>query len=272
MKTVVLWHERALQLVPDQRIERGERFVHQEDRRIGGDGAREPDALLHPARKLVGIFQIPARELDGLDRLAGDLVALFLRHAADLEREGHVVADIAVRHQGHALEDHADLLGPDRAQLLGAHLVDVAPLDIDRALRRLDEAVDMADEGRLAGSRQAHDAEYLAPRHREGGIAHADDTVEPLADVLLREAALLEDPDGLLRITPENLPDSFTADHRILWLTGHSPSCPTCFLSCVYSTNFHCRQYVFCCATNIIMRDRIAKIARKLYEWRRKNQ
>ena len=51
----------VLQLGADQRIERRERLVHQQDRRLGGEGARQADALLHAARKLMRVFLRPLR-------------------------------------------------------------------------------------------------------------------------------------------------------------------------------------------------------------------
>ena len=49
----------VLQLGADQRIERRERLVHQQDRRVGGEGARQADALLHAAGQLVRVLAGP---------------------------------------------------------------------------------------------------------------------------------------------------------------------------------------------------------------------
>ncbi len=45
--------DQLLRLFARQRVEGAERFVHQQDLRIAGQGAGDADALLHPARQLV---------------------------------------------------------------------------------------------------------------------------------------------------------------------------------------------------------------------------
>ena len=49
----------VLELVADQRIERRERLVHEQDVGVGGEGARQADALLHAAGKLVRVLVGP---------------------------------------------------------------------------------------------------------------------------------------------------------------------------------------------------------------------
>ena len=51
------------------RIERGERLVHQQDLGIGGERAREVDALLHAARQLGRIPPLEALEPDELEEV-----------------------------------------------------------------------------------------------------------------------------------------------------------------------------------------------------------
>ena len=70
-----------------------------------------------------------------------------------------------------------------------AELVDVAAADEDLAGGRLDQPVEVADQRRLAGAAQAHDAEDLARPHREGDVGHADDAAVALADLVLARAA-----------------------------------------------------------------------------------
>ena len=71
----------VLQLVADQRVERRERLVHQQDVRIGREGAREPDALLHAAREFADVAVRPGREADQLE-LARDVLAAAPRRLA----------------------------------------------------------------------------------------------------------------------------------------------------------------------------------------------
>ena len=71
--------------------------------------------------------------------------------------------DGAVRQQGEVLEDHADLLAPDRAQLLGRQPVtDVVAVRWTSPVVGSQQPVEHPDQGGLAGSRQSHDDEDLA--------------------------------------------------------------------------------------------------------------
>src|SRR5690606_1146962 len=47
------FYQLILKVLTDQRVEGGERLVHQQDVGLGGEGAGEADALLHATRKLV---------------------------------------------------------------------------------------------------------------------------------------------------------------------------------------------------------------------------
>ena len=49
------------------RVERGERLVHQQDRRIDGERAHQADALLHAAGELIGIVLLEAGEPDQIE-------------------------------------------------------------------------------------------------------------------------------------------------------------------------------------------------------------
>ena len=99
-------------LVPRQRIERGERLVHQQDFGIEQQGARDRGALLHSTRKLV---RPAARELaqaherQQLPRLA----AIILGDAAVLvaHREHDVVGDVQPGQQRGFLENDAHHVG-----------------------------------------------------------------------------------------------------------------------------------------------------------------
>ena len=77
----------VLQLVADQRVEGGERLVHQQDVGVGGEGAGEPDALLHAAGELVRELAGPLLEVHQRQLLHDDAVALGLGHAAQLQAE-----------------------------------------------------------------------------------------------------------------------------------------------------------------------------------------
>src|ERR1700722_10156982 len=66
----------VLQFAADQRIERRERLVHQQDVGVGGERARQADALLHAARQLVAVTITPCRQSDQLELFIDDTPAL----------------------------------------------------------------------------------------------------------------------------------------------------------------------------------------------------
>src|SRR5205814_5583719 len=82
----------VLELAADERVERRERLVHEQDVRIGRERPREPDALLHAAGELAAIALGPLREPDERELLLDDAPALLGRVAPQLEPEADVVA------------------------------------------------------------------------------------------------------------------------------------------------------------------------------------
>src|SRR5699024_4261098 len=95
------------------------------------------------------------------------------------------------------------------AQLGGTHRADVLAGDLDRAVRRGPEAVDHADEGGLAGAREAHDDEDLATADLEARI---DDGGRSEVGDLGAVGARFDALDDFLLVTPEDLPDVRGAD------------------------------------------------------------
>ena len=78
-------------------------------RRFGGEGARQPDALLHAARQFVRVFLRPLVEVDELELPVDALLALGLRHAGELEAEADILLDGAPGQQAELLEHHGDV-------------------------------------------------------------------------------------------------------------------------------------------------------------------
>ena len=162
----------VLHVPPDQRVERGERLVEQQDLGIVGQGPGQPHPLLHAAAQLVGVGVAQAAEADQLQHLAGPLEPAGLVLALHLQAEGDVVEEAAVGEQAEVLEDHAHLGAPQLAEALGAGRGDVLAVDEDLARRRLDQARQAADERRLARAREPHDDEQLAAGDRERDVPH----------------------------------------------------------------------------------------------------
>ena len=140
-------HQFILHLGTDQGVERREGFVHQQDRRFAGKRPGKPDALLHAARKLVWTAVGVAFEPDGPQRNHRLLRPLRLAHTGNLQPEGGIVEDGAVRQQRKRLEHHADIAAANVDEFLAGHLGNVATVDLDRAGSGLDQAVEKAKEG-----------------------------------------------------------------------------------------------------------------------------
>ena len=90
-------------------VDRRERLVEQQHVGIDRQRPGQADALAHAARELVRIFVLEAGEADLGDVVAGDLLALGLRHAAQLEPEGDVAQHRRPGHQREILEHEGAL-------------------------------------------------------------------------------------------------------------------------------------------------------------------
>ena len=73
----------CLHVVAGLRVERAERFVHQQDLRAHRERAGDGHALLHAARERVRVGVLEARQAHGFDQVADDLAPLRLRRALD---------------------------------------------------------------------------------------------------------------------------------------------------------------------------------------------
>ena len=109
-----------------------------------------------------------------------------------------------MRQQPEALENHAHLLAPERPQVAARQPQHVLPVDADGALGWLDQAVEMADERRLAGAGQAHDDEDFLPRNVKVDV-HQADNVPVLGKQALLADTRFDARQRLGRRRPENL-------------------------------------------------------------------
>lgn len=159
-----------LHVAPDQRVERAERLVEQQDFGVHGERPRQSDALLLTAGELAGTPVLHAFEADLGDDLLGLLAALAPADALDFEPVRDVVEHGPVRQEAEVLEDHRGAVAAQFAQPRLVHGADVLAVDDDRAGRRLDEPGQTAYEGRLARAGQAHDDEDLALAHIEAHV------------------------------------------------------------------------------------------------------
>src|SRR5690606_4215917 len=97
--------------------------------------------------------------------------AFLLAHALNLQAVRHIFNDGAMREQAKALEHHAHFLLPELFERRLAQRHDIDPIDQDLPRARLDQAVEMPDEGGLAGPRQAHDDVDAAFFYRQADVS-----------------------------------------------------------------------------------------------------
>ena len=167
-------------------VERAERLIHQHERRIEDERARERDALLLAARKLRRTSGGEGPHLHHVERARDLGLALGLAHPAHLERKGEILGHRHVRKEGVVLEHHPD------AALVRRHEVDRAAVEADLAVRRRLEACEHHQAGGLARARRPEHGQELALRNREVQVLHheADAVVAFLNPVELNEGPI----------------------------------------------------------------------------------
>src|SRR5438552_497216 len=151
----------VLHLLAEILVERAERLVHEEERRVVGSGTGERDALLLPARELCWAPLAQTGETDDLEHSADarfDLAALQLSHS---EGESNVFGHCHMREECVVLKHHAQVAPVGRQ----AH--DVGPVEEDTATAWRHEACDHPQEGRLARAARPDQAEELAGTYVE---------------------------------------------------------------------------------------------------------
>ena len=122
-------------------VQRAERFVHQQYVRVGSEGARNRNALLHPAGQLLGVRALKAVELHFLDPGAHYRVALSAVEHTMAQAERDVGAHRQPREQRVFLEHHSTV---------GARLVYQTPIDQHLPRIGANEPGDRAQHGGLA--------------------------------------------------------------------------------------------------------------------------
>src|SRR5579864_1703263 len=177
-------HELDLHHFTDLRVERAERFVHEQVGRPDAQRPREADTLLHAARELMRIERSEAIEPDlrqgacGLSRTVGPADALHL------ERKFDIAARRPPGQQVEFLEHHG---------AIGGGAVHHAPADPYLAARRGNQAVDDAQQGSLAATRwpeERHEGSGLDDERDIGECMKYLDAV--LAGVAMRDIADLD--------------------------------------------------------------------------------
>src|SRR6185312_7063028 len=155
-KPVVQLADLDLHRLAELLVERRQRLVHQHDRRLEHDGARERDALALAAGQFVDAARTVATELDGVERGLNAPCDLGRRHAAQLQRKRDVARDVHVREERVALEHEAYVA------LVGCEAHDLALAEAHAADVRPDEPGQDHQERRLAGAGGSEQRQELA--------------------------------------------------------------------------------------------------------------
>ena len=163
--------EQPLHVVARQRVERRERLVHQQHRRIVGQRAGDGDPLLHAAGQMVRERAGELLQLDQAQLFARDFLAFLLGNALHFQPERDVAERGAPRKQlGEILEHHAAV------HAVAGHRL---AADADLARGRRQESGDHVEQRGFAAAGRADDAEKLGsvdieadvldPRHFAAG-------------------------------------------------------------------------------------------------------
>jgi hypothetical protein len=170
----------------DRHVERGGRFVRDQQLRVAGQRHRDHHALAHAAGELVRIVvhALPrARDVDQAQHLRRAVERGAARQAlmlADRFRDLLAYGVDGVERGHRLLEDEADLLRADGAHLVGAERHDVAALPHDAACDdapggHVDQLQDRLCRDGLAAARFADHRDRLAAIHRDVDAIHRAD-------------------------------------------------------------------------------------------------
>ena len=158
--------EFRLHLAPQAEVEGTERFVEEDNLRLGGEGPGEGDALLLTARQLRGQAVGVVLHADEAEHPAGAGFAGSAGDTLHAETEGHIFSRREMGEEGVVLEDHVDRPGVGRLPLQNG-----CTADCDGALIRKVETGDEAQGGAFAAARGSQQREEFARSDAEGGVA-----------------------------------------------------------------------------------------------------
>lgn len=151
--------ELVLQVESGDRVNRAERFVHEQDRRVRCQGARNPDSLTLAPGKLmrIAITELGSGQPDEFQHLVNTVIGCGFVPLQESTDRRNVLSNRQMRKQSDLLDDVSN----PEAQFPKWHCHDVATIDADCAGRWFLEAVDHAHSRGLAAARRAHeDADF----------------------------------------------------------------------------------------------------------------
>ena len=177
--------ELFLQDLAGLRIERGEWFVHQQDRRVHGECTHEADTLLHAARELIGVMALESGKSDEFQIVRHPLLDLRARRAGHRQSERGVVVDGFPRQQAEMLKHHRDAVRRTPGDRLA--------VDEDLTAAQIGEPRDAAQQRGLAATRRPDHAHDLVAPHLERQLVkrHHRAVEEKLARTLCYDRGLI---------------------------------------------------------------------------------
>ena len=168
-----------LQPGADQRVQRRERLIHQQDRGLGDKGAGKANALLHAARQFAHLAVRPLRQVHQR-QLHVDLVAPLVRGLpGQFKAQPHILAHRPPGQQPEGLENHGDIGQPQAAQGGGIglghadHLVAVQHPHFTPHHRV--KGIHPAQQCGFSRTGKPHQHQNLALAHRQRTVMHAQD-------------------------------------------------------------------------------------------------
>ena len=199
-------------LEPQLGVEVGERLVHQHQRRLDHDGARDRHALLLAAGELARQLVLLALQPHEGDRLVDAARRLGLRRRRCIIRPKPTLRRTRhVREQGVVLEHHAE------AALLRPQRVDAPVVEPDPAAGRRQQPGDAVQRGRLAAAGRAEQGDELAlldgQRHVAQRVDDAELAAQPVEPQFL-EVGGVDASLGLLR-ADLLVPNAERLHHRV---------------------------------------------------------
>ena len=141
---------------PELGIKGAEGLVEEKRFWSGDERARQSDPLLLPAGQLSRVAPFVADHLHEPECLLDAPPGLGAAHPAHLEAEADILADIHVREERIALEDHAEVT------LVHGHPGDGLTINEDLPARRRDEPRDAAQKRRLSAAGRPQERDELA--------------------------------------------------------------------------------------------------------------
>lgn len=163
-----------LHRLPELLVETRERFVKQQDVRLGGHRPGERDSLLLSAGELVWLPVGSLGQLNEFEHFLDALFEILAVPAADLEPVGDVLGNRLVREQREVLEHHPDIAP------VGRHAVHPVAADADHTFSDLLEARDCPECRRLAAATRSNKRHELSLFNHQRDSADSFDTARIL--------------------------------------------------------------------------------------------